>query len=52
MPTDEAVNDMQSIDREIGAQLRSARQVLGVSQQVLAKKSGSASSKSRNTTRV
>ncbi|YCI04559.1 helix-turn-helix domain-containing protein [Ensifer sp. D2-11] len=40
MPTDEAANDMQSIDREIGARLRSTRQVLGVSQQILAKKVG------------
>lgn len=31
-------NDMRSIDREIGARLRSTRQVLGISQQILAKK--------------
>ncbi|UTG96350.1 helix-turn-helix transcriptional regulator (plasmid) [Sinorhizobium meliloti] len=29
---------MRSIDREIGARLRSTRQVLGISQQILAKK--------------
>lgn len=49
MPTGEAANDMRSIDREIGARLRSTRQVLGISQQIFAKKSVSASSKSRNT---
>lgn len=27
MPTDEAANDMRSIDREIGARLRPTRQV-------------------------
>lgn len=52
MPTDEATDEMRSIDREIGARLRSTRQVLGISQQILAKKSGSASSKYRNTKRV
>lgn len=40
MPTDEAANDMRSIDREIGARLRSTRQVLGISQQILAKNRG------------
>lgn len=40
MPTDEAANDMRSIDREIGARLGSTRQVLGISQQILAKKIG------------
>lgn len=40
MPTDEAANDMRSIDREIGARLRSTRRVLGISQQILAKKVG------------
>jgi transcriptional regulator with XRE-family HTH domain len=40
MPTDEAANDMRSIDREIGARLRSTRQVLGISQQILAKNVG------------
>ncbi|WP_198516949.1 helix-turn-helix domain-containing protein [Sinorhizobium meliloti] len=40
MPIDEGANDMQSIDREIGARLRSTRQVLGVSQQILAKNGG------------
>ncbi|MDX0178357.1 helix-turn-helix domain-containing protein [Sinorhizobium meliloti] len=38
MPTDEATDEMRSIDREIGARLRSTRQVLGISQQILAKK--------------
>lgn len=33
-------NDMRSIDREIGARLRSTRQVLGISQQIFAKKVG------------
>ncbi len=36
----EAANDMRSIDREIGARLRSTRQVLGISQQIFAKKVG------------
>jgi predicted transcriptional regulator len=40
MPTDEAAHDMRSIDREIGARLRSTRQVLGISQQILAKNVG------------
>lgn len=32
MPTNETKNDLKSIDREIGARIRSAREVLGVSQ--------------------
>jgi transcriptional regulator with XRE-family HTH domain len=40
MPTDEATNDMRPIDREMGARLRSTRQVLGIGQQILAKKVG------------
>ncbi|AGG71631.1 hypothetical protein SM2011_b23184 (plasmid) [Sinorhizobium meliloti 2011] len=52
MPTDEATNDMRPIDREMGARLRSTRQVLGIGQQILAKKVGSASSKYRNSQRV
>ncbi|MEI3853596.1 MULTISPECIES: helix-turn-helix domain-containing protein [unclassified Ensifer] len=36
MPTNETKNDLRSIDREIGARIRSIREVLGVSQQLLA----------------
>ncbi|WP_017263562.1 helix-turn-helix domain-containing protein [Sinorhizobium meliloti] len=37
MRTDEATNDMRSINREIGARLWSTRQVLGIRQQNLKK---------------
>lgn len=51
MPTDEAANDMRSIDGEIGASLRSTRQVLGISQQILAKNVGVSFQQIQNTKR-